>query len=279
MVNETIDYAQQSPITRLTRHQHGLLDGLPRDPLSICASAQNLVVSPQEAIAAGIPENRIKEQGVRPVRDLLAILTELWPERLERWRPLEVRVVGTTRHSAVLACSMLRAQGYATRVRCGYLAPISGKEPRTHWTTEWWSESDGRWIRMEFFPAISGSDRRSGQASIEFVTAGEAWQLCRSRSPGRSPIGLDIFGAGASAEISADVVRDLAALGKLEMLPTDAWGRMTAPQSGLASAAYLNLIDVVASVCNRGDLSGIVRLRAGVDLAVPPHLVGTPVKA
>ncbi|MEV6020341.1 transglutaminase domain-containing protein [Streptomyces sp. NPDC051997] len=279
MVSGVIDYVQQSPITVLDPSQHWLLDGLPDDPLSICRSAQNLVLSPEDAAAVGVPKDRLNEQRTRPVRHLIAVLTRLLPEPLGRPRPLEVRVVGTSRHSAALACSLLRAQGYAARVRCGF-RNTSRETPRMQWTAEWWSKSEERWIRMDPDPESTGLPADAGEASFGFATAGEAWQLYRSGSlgqPGGKAPGAD--SAHTSFKISAGVVRDLAALCKLEMLPTDTWGRMAMPQHGFTSVAYLNLIDVVASLCVQDEPAGLARLFASVDLAVPPHMIDPPTDA
>jgi hypothetical protein len=277
VVNVVIDYVQHGPMTFLDPGQHWLLDGLPDDPVSICASAQSLVLSPEDAVAAGVPEDRLKEQNTRPVRDLLAILTRLWPERLDRPRPLEARVVGTTRHSAILACSLLRARGYAARVRCGFGTTTGRETPPMRWTTEWWSTSEERWIRMDPDLADTGPRTDGGEAWVDFGTAGETWQHYRSGSLERH--GAKAPGAASAhvaPRISAGVVLDLAALCKLEMLPTDTWGRMALPQQGFTSAAYLNLIDVVASHCVRNDPASLARLFASTDLAVPPHLIDSP---
>ncbi|MFJ6835452.1 transglutaminase domain-containing protein [Streptomyces sp. NPDC091209] len=277
MVNVVIDYVQHGPMTFLDPGQHWLLDGLPDDPVSICASARSLVLSPEDATAAGVPKDRLKEQNIRPVRDLLAVLSRLWPERLVSPRPLEARVVGTTRHSATLACSLLRARGYAARVRCGFRTATGRQTPPMRWTAEWWSACDERWIRMDPDPAGTGAPAGAAEASIDFVTAGETWQLYRNGSldrRGSKAPGTD--SAHMAPGISAGVVLDLAALCKLEMLPTDRWGRMAVPQHGFTSAAYPHLIDVVASHCVRDEPAGLARLFASADLAVPPHLIEPP---
>jgi hypothetical protein len=274
-----IDYVQHGPLTVIDPDQRWLLDGLLGDPVSICESARTLVVSPEDAMAAGVPEDRLKEQDARPVRDLLAVLARLRPERLDHPRPPEARVVGTSRHSATLACSMLRAQGYAARVRCGFRTAAGQVAPRIQWITEWWSTAGAGWIRMDAEPAGLGPQDGtvSPEAPADFVTAGEAWQVHRSGSPDRpagGPPGADR--AHLSPEISAGVVRDLAALCKLEMLPTDTWGRMAMPQYGFTSAAYVNLIDVVASLSIRDEPEGLARLFASADLAVPPDMIDMP---
>ena len=75
------------------------------------------------------------------------------------------------------------------------------------------------------------------------------------------------------AEIRGNAVKDLAALNKVEMLPWDEWGRMTASYEGRTGAEYDELIDVVAEVCAGDDTAAMVALYESEDLAVPTELI------
>ena len=61
------------------------------------------------------------------------------------------------------------------------------------------------------------------------------------------------------AESRGNAVKDLAALNKVEVLPWDEWGRMTASYEGRTGAEYDRLIDPAA----------ITALYQSADLAVP----------
>lgn len=61
--------------------------------------------------------------------------------------------------------------------------------------------------------------------------------------------------------------------GKVEMLPWDEWGRMTASYEGRTGAEYDRLIDAVAAVCADDDLAAIADLYGSEDLAVPAELI------
>lgn len=76
------------------------------------------------------------------------------------------------------------------------------------------------------------------------------------------------------AEIRGNAVKDLAALNKVEMLPWDEWGRMTAAYAGETGADYDELIDMIASVCASDDDGAIAGLYASEDLAVPAAQMG-----
>ncbi|MDN3029606.1 hypothetical protein [Streptomyces sp. S.PB5] len=118
-------------------------------------------------------------------------------------------------------------------------------------------------------------DRPEDLAPGELVTGGEAWVQYRS-----GLIDPDMFGVAGTdhawgwAEISGNAVRDFAALSKLETLPWDEWGRMTAAYEDKAGAGYDRLIDTVAAVCAKDDPLSLTRLFAYEDLAVPQRIVG-----
>src|SRR5438876_10802563 len=84
----------------------------------------------------------------------------------------------------------------------------------------------------------------------QFLVAGDAWQRCRSgrEDPERFGI-LDLRGLWF---VRGNVVRDLAARAKRELLPWDGWGLMLErdPQS---DPAELALLDRVAEVTQAGD--------------------------
>ncbi|MFJ8989034.1 transglutaminase domain-containing protein [Streptomyces sp. NPDC102279] len=272
-MTHVIDYLQPGPLTGVDAAHAWVMQELPADPADICAIARALVVSPVDAQALGLPAHRIEEQGVRPVRGLIAVLAQLYPERLHRPRPPGARVVGTSRHAAVLACTLLRARGFPARVRAGFVVHAGHLTGEDLWITEYWSGAEQRWIRTHpHMPRDGAGAIDSGPA--KFLSAGEAWQQYRggllTRKPPKSA------GSGRSwgpVEISCATVRDLAALCQVEMLPDDVWGRMAQVHEGRMPAAYDNLIDVTASACSRGDTADLARLFSTNDLAVPRHML------
>ncbi|WP_060888282.1 hypothetical protein [Streptomyces caniscabiei] len=52
MANDVFDYARPGPFTSLESAQLRLLEGLPEDPVGICAAVQGLVIQPADAAAS-----------------------------------------------------------------------------------------------------------------------------------------------------------------------------------------------------------------------------------
>jgi hypothetical protein len=79
----------------------------------------------------------------------------------------------------------------------------------------------------------------------EFLIAGEAWRRTRAGEADPAKFGiLDLHGAWF---IAGNVVRDVAALAKRELLPWDLWGAMFGPEETPAEAR-LALLDRAAAL-------------------------------
>jgi hypothetical protein len=275
MTDDVLNYSRPGPLTSLDSTQLRLIEGLPDDPVGICAAVQCLVIQPTDAAASGVPENRITEKNIRPVNELIAALTALDPAPLHRPRTPETRVIGTCRHFATIACAILRARGIASRARCGFGTYFQEGRGLDHWITEYRDEDRHRWVRVDTEHLGKGFvERPDDLAPGEFLTGGEAWIQYRNGliDPGTFGVaGTDH--AWGPAEISGNAVRDLAALCKQETLNWDEWGRMTAAYEGRTGSDYDRLIDLVADACAKDDPPTLTRLFANEDLAVPQHMV------
>lgn len=276
MPDDLLDYARPGPFTSFTDAQVALLTGLPDDPVALCAAAQGLVVQPGEATRAGLPEDRQAERNIRPMREVVDLLAGRSARPLGEARPLDERVVGTCRHFAVLACAFLRFRGIPARARCGFATYFQPGLHLDHWVVEYRRPEERRWVRVD--PEVLGQptlDRPEDLAPGQFHTGGEAWAAYRNGAVDGTTFG--VWGtehAWGHPEIRGNAVRDLAALRRIETLPWDEWGRMTASYAGETGADYDELIDRVAAVSAADDTDAIARLYATADLAVPAALLG-----
>lgn len=275
MATDSFDYSQIGPLTGLEPAQVRLAEGLPDDPVAICAAVQSLFIQPGDASALGVAEHRLAEKNLRPVSKLIAALTAVNPAPLHQARRPEERVVGTCRHFATLACALLRLRGIAARARCGFGMCFLKGRGADHWITEYWRADERRWVRVDTEHLGHGYvTHPEDLAEDEFLTGGEAWAQYR-----KGVIDPQMFGvpgtdhAWGPAEISGNAVRDLAALCKHEMLPWDEWGRMTAAYQGTTGSDYDQLIDEVAAACSADDPLALARLYTHEDLTVPDRLI------
>lgn len=265
-------YAQPGPLTWLNEAQTEFVRCLRADPQALCRVVQGLVTLPESADGSGLSDDRLAERNARPATIILSRVLELDRSDLAVPRTPAKRVVGTCRHFAVLATAFLRAAGVPARARCGFACYFQPPKKLDHWITEYWSENDARWIRIDSeILGLTVVSRAEDLAPGEFLTAGEAWEMVRIGAADSRDFGVwgtDNWGPG---EIRGNALRDLAALVKLEMLPWDEWGPMTDSYRGRTGAEFDGQIDKVAAVCGSEDLALIHGVYEG--FAVPEDLI------
>jgi hypothetical protein len=269
-----IDYSAPGRLTDLGEVSVAALETIPADPVGIVRLVPGLVLHPFEAAELGLDAGRLGGQEIRPASAIIGAVLALDPAALDIGREPGRRLVGTCRTFVVLSCALLRYRGIAARARCGfgtYFRPGLGLD---HWITEYWDLAGERWVRVDtqhleqsFVP------RPEDLAPGEFLTGGEAWTGYRHGGIDAATFGVPGTENFGRAEISGNTIRDLAALNKVEMLPWDEWGRMTAAYAGQAGPGYDELIDEVAAACASDSPGHVADLYSRPELRVPAELI------
>jgi hypothetical protein len=178
------------------------------------------------------------------LRDSAAILAALGGTT--EARAPDRRVVGVCRHFSVLATALLRRQGIPARSRCGFGLYFDGT-PVDHWVVEYWDDAAGWRLGDAQMDAVQTAALKLGFDPLDvprdaFLVAGEAWRRCRSGEADPDQFGImDMHGLWF---VAGNLVRDLAALNNMEMLPWDVWGLMWEPgqKPGAETLAKLDRI-------------------------------------
>jgi hypothetical protein len=270
-----IAYDEPGPLTEIAPELRASVEQLPVEVIDLCRAAQRRVILPEMAAGLGVSEERVAvERSIRGVTELLRTLLGMDAAPVTAKREMQHRVVGTCRDFTVLSCAFLRRRGFAARARCGFATYFQPGQYLDHWVTEYWLPTDERWVRID--SEILGFElvaQPHDLAASEFLTGGEAWQLCRQ---GADPSQFGVHGvdyAWGIAEVRGNAIRDLAALNKVEMLPWDEWGRMPESYRGETGAEFDELIDAIATVCASDDHEAILDLYASEDLTVPSEMI------
>jgi hypothetical protein len=267
-------YAAPGPMTDLAGVPADVFDGLPTDPVGLCRAVRGLIVHEMWANAYGfdVPEDRLSDLQTRSAVEMTDVIRRLDAGPLSAARPVEERMVGNCRHFSTLSCALLRRAGIPARARCGFGMYFEPGKYVDHWVTEYWKETEQRWVRID--AQLDDVQRAAIVAEFDtedlppgpFLPAGEAWEQCRT---GRAdPDTFGIFEFWGLWFVQANVVRELAALNKMELLPWDVWGAMTLQEEPAAAAA--SLTDTVAGVIAGGDVDAIRTVyEESDDLRVP----------
>lgn len=174
------------------------------------------------------------------------------PRPLTEPRPPHHRLTGSCRHFTLLTVAALRAHGIPARARCGFARYFTPGRHGDHWLTEYWNPATARWTfaDSQLSPALS---RTLGIAfpsedvpGDQFVAAGNAWQNCRRGKLDPSRCGLEGEGQSGWWWIAGNLIRDTAALSKVELLPWDMWAPMPGPTDPIAPTLAMRLDHLAA---------------------------------
>jgi hypothetical protein len=273
-MTSAIDYSAPGPLTDIGKVSAAVLEAVPAEPVSICRLIPGLVLHPFEATDLGLDADRLAGREIRQASGIIHAVLALAPAALDVVREPERRLVGTCRTFVVLSCALLRYRGIAARARCGFGTYFRPGLSLDHWITEYWHEAGERWVRvdtqhLENSVVPHPEDLQPG----EFLTGGEAWTGYRHGVIDATTFGVPGTENFGPAEISGNAVRDLAALNKVEMLPWDEWGRMTAAYHGQTGPDYDELIDEVAAACASDSCRYIADVYSRAELRVPSELI------
>jgi Transglutaminase-like superfamily len=250
-------YSTCSPMTYLPDEPeiNTLLKELPDSVPEIVKIVQNtlLHIFWAERYGEKVSEERSKEVNLRSAADILRRAHELNPEKLVAKRKLSEKVIGNCRDFTVLSVALMRKKEIPARARCGFGAYFSSPDMKIqymdHWVVEYWNKN--RWVmvdsqlddfqsdtlKIDFDPLDVPHDR--------FITGGAAWRMCRKDGANPDTFGInEMSGLGF---IMGDMIRDLAALDKVPLLPWDCWGLMLEDWR-----SELELLDAVSEVTQPG---------------------------
>ena len=238
---------------------------LPSDVASLARVVQGLLLHEHAAPAYGVAlsDERRGESHIRSVERMLDRLLVRNSQPLAITRPVDARLVGVCRHFTVLLVAMLRAQGVPARARCGFGSYFNPGHFYDHWVCEYWNTAQERWIRVD--AQLDDVQRAVLKVDFDvldvphdrFIIAGDAWAQYRACEA--DPAKFGIFDMCGVWFIAGNVIRDVAALNNMEMLPWDVWGAMPQPDGSLHND-QLEFFDRLAAITRAPD-SSFVELR------------------
>lgn len=229
-------YTQPGVMTAPGRYG-SLLAELPRDIAALVRVGHGLLIHEHIARAydVTITDDRRDSVHIRPIERILDRLRAEDDSPLATVRKPQQRLPGNCRHFTVLAVAIMRSQGIAARARCGFGDYFGSGWFEDHWVCEYWDATGERWTLVDaqiddvqqaiFRPDFNLLDVPRDR----FLVAGTAWQRCRSGLTDPAKFGLSLLNEGGLWWVAANLVRDVAALCNMEMLPWDVWGAMPAP--------------------------------------------------
>jgi hypothetical protein len=259
-------YTLQGPISDPGEYAV-LLAGLPTDLPGLCRVVQGLLVHKKSAADRGVvvsPERQRRETNLRLLSRMLAHIHEFDDRPLTEPRPPDRRLVVVCRDFALLLAAFLRHQGVPARARAGFADYFHGPAATPgfwvdHWVTEYWSADETRWVLVD--AEVDDVVREVTHVTVDtgdvprdsFLVAGEAWRRCRAELADAQCFGLAADDEHGLWYVQSQLVRDLAALNKMELLCWDCWGLGDYGPHDAVSVEELVALDQAAALSLAGN--------------------------
>jgi hypothetical protein len=237
------------------------LRDLPHDIRSLCEIAQGVLI--HRDLAPWLYELKLSGEkrdlaNIRPVARMIAEIEGRNPKPLHQSRAPAERMPCVCWHFSSFIAAILREQGVPARTRCGFGAYFNPGRFEDHWVAEYWNAPERRWVLVD--AQLDDAQRRAFRITFDatdvphdgFVLAGDAWQQCRAGRADPNLFGLSIINEQGLWWIAQNLIRDLAALNRVEMLPWDVWGMMPRP-SDTISDDDKTFLDRAAALTLGGD--------------------------
>ena len=232
-----IAWSTQSPVTDPGKAVT-VIDELPAEIGALREASSQLVFHYRaggDFAENGVPAERTAEINTRYADDMFALLLERGEPTFGRTRMPPDRVVGCCRDATVLFLSLARHKGIPARARVGFAAYFNPGWLIDHVIAEAWDGAEGRWrlvdpeMSSEWTPELNGRPVDwMDLADDQFVTGPRAWQAARAgrSDPERCVVApeLEVPALRGWPYIAHNVIHDLAALNKTEMLLWEGWG-------------------------------------------------------
>jgi hypothetical protein len=251
MISDTIwsYYTMNGPFTDLSEHGR-IIDGLPSDIGSLVRIIQGMMIHGHWLKQYGLTidaEKRKEDMNIRPVRERIRRILEENAAPLSSPREAPNRQIGCCRDFSTMLAAILRHKGIPARARCGFGRYFLPNHFEDHWITEYFDAKKNRWIMVD--AQIDSLQRKNLRLKFDtldmprgqFVTGGEAWLMCREG--GYSSDKFGIFEFKGIDFVIADLIHDIASLGKRELLPWDYWGASSTKYDAMDDQARGSLDD------------------------------------
>jgi excinuclease ABC subunit A len=250
-------YSQPGPMTS-AGEMRGLLEGLPGSIPDLVRIVQSLLLPASEAQLYHVQLSRRQRSDlqIRTAGDMLKKIRSLDGKPLNEPRPPSKRLTGSSRDHAVLLCSFLREKGIPARVRVGFARYVSLENMHAghhHVEVQAYPKDDGREWWQVVDPQVDQAQQEKygirfntlDIAPQHFYTAGQAWLACRQGKEKSGEFGLNRKKRGWNF-LRSSLLKDLAALNKVEMQPRDDWFEIGVKNEEALTPDERQLLDKIA---------------------------------
>jgi hypothetical protein len=252
-------YAQANALTALDA---SLIRPLPDDVAQLTAIVQGVLLHwfvAQTMYGVSVAPEREAEAHLRFARQIVDGILRLDERDLQHARAPEKRLVGVCHHFAKLLVALLRGKKIPARMRYGFGDYFHAGFCEDHSLVEYWNAAEKRWGLVDpQFDAVWQQHIKHQPLDVprtHFLVPATAWQRCRAGEADAATFGTingDLHGLWF---IAGNLVKDLAALNKTEMLQWDVWDGMPRPGDPMQDKKALAFFDRLADLLREPDVN------------------------
>ena len=182
-------------------------------------------VAPMRNVA--VPVYASDDRAIRSVEVILDRLRSRDESALTVPRAPQDRIFCVCSGFARVAASVFRAHAVPARCRVGFAAYLNPGFLEDHWVCEYWDGGDWRLLDAQLDEAaVRDLGVRFAPEDVprdQFIDASTAWCRLRGGELDGTKMGLSVLGLAGAWFVAGNVMLDVAALNKEEMLPWEKW--------------------------------------------------------
>ncbi len=264
-MNGLIYYIEQSKYSSPGKYSN-YFDNLPELIKEISEIVHGLIVhqeDTEEFYKFKIPDNKKLQPNTRYIENILETIIANDNRPLSIKRKPQDRFIGTCRDFALLTCSILRHKKIPARVRCGFADYFHDDWYSDHWVCEYFDKKDSKWKLVD--SELGQGEKQKYKIDFEitniprdrFIVAGKAWLMALRNKINPDILGVKEIKVKGYWFIKADVVRDLAALNRIELLPWDYTEYIDDPFKNIGdrSGDEIELISNIAAITSKEEIN------------------------
>ncbi|CZT34855.1 transglutaminase domain-containing protein [Rhizobium sp. 9140] len=247
------------------------------DPKVVAQWVSSFMQHPRgpESKERGFASEQVDDLELRSVADILSLAMK---RGLFSGKPSNNKIGGVCRDFAILAVSRFREAGIPARLRVGFADYLVPGHWEDHWLCEWWD--GGQWKRLDVeFAALDVVDFDPLNVPCErFLTASDAWFLIKDQPEISLRFGVSSLDLRGEWFLAGSLLREIAALRRLELKPWDYWGisQNLSRLSSEWSRESRETLNQLASRLKNAELEGVGAPTDLADLPLPKCVTSFP---
>lgn len=280
LINKFEFYKDQSD-TSNPKEFSFLFDSLPDSIPELCEIVHGVIShrDSSELYGLELTEKRKMEGETRYVDLILKLIYDQEKAPLTKKREPIKRFAGTCRDFALLLCSILRYKGIPARIRCGYANYFTAGRYEDHWVCEYFNSAEHRWVLVD--AEVDELYKKYFKMTLDvydiprdkFLVGGQAWIECRAGRLDPNIFGVASINIQGIGFVRGNVIRDIASLNKIELLPWDEWG-ISEKEFDNLSNEEISIVNEIAdkSIPEVDDLDEMIRLYQEDGIKIPEFI-------